>query len=132
MNINKNHINIIPETATLPDAFNKSQDSGNVIGIWWYDKRTGNLEYSDKALGHLDNIFKIRHLAKLGDTVRGRLLLINNYCYLIIYRSVDQNISFDVVNKIKEKIQKTSKNSINYVIDDDGNVIHESTGLLRR
>ena len=116
----------------LSSAFNKSQDSENVIGIWWYNIETEDLEYSKTAYGHLDECFTIRKLANTGITLRGRLLNIEDKLYLIVYRSIYKNISFKTLNILKSKIEKVSAPNIDYLIDDDGNIICNRGILLKR
>ena len=125
-------MNSFKQFVKLRNAFNKSQNKKNVLGIWWYDIVNDNLEYFEDAKGHLDDMFTIRKNAKNNKTCRGRLLLINGETYLIIYRSPTQNINSNIISKIKNKVEKSSGKKVDYIIDDDGILITEKVTIIRR
>ena len=78
------------------------------------------MEYSSNAEGHLDGIFTLRHKAHTGCMIRGRVFKDNDKIYLIIYRIRHCNVRFDIVEKIRDMLQKYSRQHVDFVIDDDG------------
>lgn len=107
----------------LKDAFNISQNKQNVIGIWWYDIRTKELQYSETARGHLDNQFTLNQLAKNDkNIVRGRLVRVNNKNYLIIFNKISPFNTYT----LRSKIEDESRKLVDFVVDDEGYSLQES------
>ena len=116
----------------LPDAFNLSQEPENVVGIWWYCIRTGELEYSETAKGHLDPSFKLREFAKKDlSIIRGRLINIMGILYLVIFSNAAfVKVPQMVVSDLKNKINSVASRKIDCIVDDDGNDLYERKETL--
>lgn len=110
------------EELLLKDAFNLSQDPKNVVGIWWYQIRTGILEYSTKAKGHLDRkYFTLVDQVKLDSSIiRGRLIKYNNHIYCVSFISNIANLKTNILQDLRNKLEKESKIKIDFMIDDEG------------
>lgn len=125
---------LIEKQLTLENAFNKSQDRKNVLGIWWYNQQEDILEYSDKAQGHLDRKY-FSLMDKAGENpeiYRGRVLLIDSITYLIIYSNPKRRkIHISTACNIFRRIEKKTSLNISSVIDDKGVMIYERKQLLR-
>jgi hypothetical protein len=112
----------------LKDAFNKAQDKDNLVGIWWYQIRTGILEYSTEAKGHLDKeYFQLVDMAQKDTSIiRGRLIKVENNIYLIIFS--DNSSMKIILNDLKQKIEKESKIKIDFIINYEGYNLNENKG----
>lgn len=113
------------EELILKNIFNLSQQKENVVGIWWYQIRTGILEYSSKAKGHLDReYFSLVDLAKTDKSiVRGRIIKIKNVIYCVLFTSNLTKLQINILLDLKNKLVETMGIGIDFIVDDEGNLL---------
>jgi hypothetical protein len=101
-----------------------------VIGVWFYEKGTGAFNYSSSKEGHSDDP-KFNNINKSSEKlIRGRLIKYEDKIICVAY--LDPEVS--MVNRLSERLlvdlkyrcEYASKQKVNYILDDSGEILLES------